>query len=159
MDEVRWICAYITRTSRTSRVHHVHHAYITYITRTSRTSRVHRVHRGYIACTLCAHCMYIACTSLVDVKGVVGHRCGGGGARESGKSERWSGGMAESERGKVERSGNVGKRSSHKGVPLTITPPLEKHRPDAWVGREIGRKGIEPKAIVRIRRGAAGLRW
>ena len=78
---------------------------------------------------------------------------------QRGKVESRKGGAAESERGKAERSGNIGKRSSHKGVPLTITPPLEKHRPDAWVGREIGRKGIEPKAIVRIRRGAAGLRW
>ena len=50
-------------------------------------------------------------------------------------------------------------RSSQEGVPLTITPPLGRHRPDAWIGREIGRKGIEPKAIFRIRRGAAGLRW
>ena len=109
MDEVRWICAYIT-----------------YITGTSRTSQVHCVHRGYIAGTLCAHCMYIACTSLVDVKGVVGHRCGGGGARESGKSESRKGGAAESERGKAERSGNVGKRSSHKGVPLTVFWCCEK---------------------------------
>ena len=43
-------------------------------------------------------------------------------ARESGKSESRkgrSGGEAESERGKAERSGNVGKRSSYEGVPLT----------------------------------------
>ena len=78
---------------------------------------------------------------------------------QRGKAESRKGGAAESERGKAERSGNVGKRSSHKGVPLTITPPLEKHRPDAWIGREIGRKGIEPKVTVRIRRGVAGLRW
>jgi len=37
------------------------------------------------------------------------------------------------------------------GVPLTITPSLEKHRPnDAWVVREMGRNGIEPKAMARI---------
>ena len=83
----------------------------------------------------------------------------GMGKWKVGKSESRSGREAESERGKAERSRNVGKRSSQKGVPLTITPLLEKHRPDAWVGREIGRKGIEPKVIVRIRRGAAGLRW
>jgi len=124
----------------------VHHAYITH------TSRIH--------CARIVHMLHVRhYTSLVDVKGVVGQRYGGGGMRESGKSEKRSGGKAESERGKAERSGNVGMRSAHKGVPLTITPPLEKQRPDAWVGREIGRKGIEPKVIVRIRRGAAGLRW
>ena len=78
---------------------------------------------------------------------------------QHGKAESRKGGVAESEHGKAERSGNIGKRSSHKGVPLPITPPREKHRPDAGVGREIGRKGIEPKVIVRIHHGAAGLRW
>ena len=139
---------------------HVHHSYITrtslvhhsYITRTS------PVHRPYIARTSLVHHLYITCTSCV------GEGCRGAGtwrsrARESGKSESRKGGAAESERGKAERSGNVGKRSSHKGVPLTITPPLEKHRPDAWIGREIGRKGIEPKVIVQMHRGAAGLLW
>ena len=43
------------------------------------------------------------------------------------------------------------------GVPLTITPPLEKHRLGAWSAREIGRKGMESKAMARMRRGAAGL--
>ena len=41
------------------------------------------------------------------------------------------------------------------GVPLTITPPLDKHQLDAEES-EIGRKGIEPKARVRMRRGAPG---
>ena len=41
------------------------------------------------------------------------------------------------------------------GVPLTITPPLDKHRLDAEES-EIGWKGIEPKARVRMRRGAPG---
>ena len=41
-------------------------------------------------------------------------------------------------------------------VPLTITPPPGKHRPDAEAVK-IGRKGIEPKARARMRRGAAGL--
>jgi len=47
----------------------------------------------------------------------------------------------------------------HKGVPLTvpltITPPLDEHRLDAEES-EIGRKGIEPKARARMRRGAPG---
>ena len=43
-----------------------------------------------------------------------------------------------------------------KGVPLTITPPLDKHRPDAAVGREIDLKGIELNAMDRMRCGAAG---
>ena len=42
-----------------------------------------------------------------------------------------------------------------KGVPLTITPPPDKHRLGTEES-EIGRKGIEPKANARIRRGAAG---
>ena len=33
------------------------------------------------------------------------------------------------------------------GVPLTITPPLDKHWPDVEVS-EIGWKGIVPKAIA-----------
>ena len=43
----------------------------------------------------------------------------GTGKWKVGKSESRSGGEAESERGKAERSGNVRKQSSHKGVPLT----------------------------------------
>ena len=41
------------------------------------------------------------------------------------------------------------------GVPLTITPPLDKHRLDAEESG-IGRKGIEPKVRARMRRGAPG---
>ena len=40
-----------------------------------------------------------------------------------------------------------------KGVPLTITPPSGKHRPDAEVA-VIGQKGIEPKVRVQMRCGA-----
>jgi len=40
-------------------------------------------------------------------------------------------------------------------VPLTITPPLDKHQLDAEES-EIGQKGIEPKARVRMWRGAPG---
>jgi len=42
------------------------------------------------------------------------------------------------------------------GVPLTITPPLGEHRLDAEES-ETGRKGIEPKARARMRRGAPAL--
>jgi len=48
-----------------------------------------------------------------------------------------------------------GRESEAEGVPLTITPPLDKHRLDAE-GSGIGRKGIEPKVRARIRRGAPG---
>ena len=40
-------------------------------------------------------------------------------------------------------------------VPLTITPPLDEHRLDVEESG-IGRKGIEPKARARMRRGAPG---
>ena len=45
--------------------------------------------------------------------------------------------------------------SEAEGVPLTITPPLDKHRLDAE-GSGIRRKGIEPKVRARMRRGAPG---
>ena len=41
-------------------------------------------------------------------------------------------------------------------VPLTITPPSDKHRLDAEVVMGTRRKGIELKAIMRMQRGAAG---
>jgi hypothetical protein len=51
------------------------------------------------------------------------------------------------------------KAEVERGVPLTITPPSDKRRLDAWVTGN-GRKGICPKAIARMRRGAAGfLAW
>jgi len=44
-----------------------------------------------------------------------------------------------------------------KGVPLTITPPLEKHRLDAEVvGSRISWKGIVLKVTARMQRGVAG---
>ena len=46
------------------------------------------------------------------------------------------------------------RESEGERVPLTITPPLDEHRLDAEVS-EIGRKGIVPKAMVQMRRGAA----
>ena len=46
--------------------------------------------------------------------------------------------------------------AEQKRVPLTITPPPDKHRPDAEVTTGTGRKGIDPKAMARMRRGAAG---
>ena len=42
------------------------------------------------------------------------------------------------------------------GVPLTITPPSDKHRLDVAVETVILQKGIVPKAIAWMRRGAAG---
>ncbi len=46
------------------------------------------------------------------------------------------------------------------GVPLTITPPSDKRRLNAAVEIAISQKGIIPKAIARMRRGAAGfLAW
>jgi len=69
--------------------------------------------------------------------GAVGVTSGGGpGAGAEGEWE-------------AEGEGEVG------GVPLTITPPLDKHRLDAEES-EIGLKGIEPKARVWMRRGAPG---
>ena len=41
------------------------------------------------------------------------------------------------------------------GIPLTITPPPDKHRLDAEES-EIGRKGIELKVRARMRRRAPG---
>ena len=70
-------------------------------------------------------------------------RTAGDGRRAAGEGER-----------AVDQSGRA---AAEVGVPLTITPPLEKHRLDAWFARERGRKGMEPKAMARIRRGAAGL--
>ena len=55
-------------------------------------------------------------------------------------------------------SGSDGFGSGEKGFPLQSPPLLEKHRPDACVMEEMGRKGIEPKAMIRIWRGAAGWR-
>ena len=37
-----------------------------------------------------------------------------------------------------------------RGVPLTITPPSNKHRLDAEVRVGIGQKGIEPKVRAQI---------
>ena len=48
------------------------------------------------------------------------------------------------------------RESEAEGVPLTITPRLDKHRLDAAEGSGIRRKGIEPKVRARIRRGAPG---
>jgi len=50
---------------------------------------------------------------------------------------------------KTEAEGEVG------GVPLTITPPPDKHRLNAEES-EIRRKGIEPKVRVQMQRGAPG---
>src|SRR6266568_3709165 len=41
------------------------------------------------------------------------------------------------------------------GVPLTITPPSDKHQLDAAVETVILQKGIVPKAIAQMQQGAA----
>ena len=51
--------------------------------------------------------------------------------------------------GKRTSTGESGRAADKVGVPLTITPPLEKHRLDAWFSRDRGRKGMEPKAVAR----------
>ena len=55
-------------------------------------------------------------------------------------------------------AGRVGERArfGEKGFPLQSPPLLEKHRPDACAMEEMGQKGIELKAMIRIWRGAAG---
>ena len=63
------------------------------------------------------------------------------------------------ERGRVRSgraSGSYGFGSGEKGFPLQSPPLLEKHQPDACAMEEMGRKGIEPKAMIQIQRGAAG---
>ena len=65
-----------------------------------------------------------------------------------GKAEKWLGGMGEA----VELCG----AAELLGVPLTITPLSELHRPDANGRGGIGRKGMEPKAKAQMRQGAPG---
>ena len=74
-----------------------------------------------------------------------------------------SSGLAERRLGGVEwRLGGAGEAAELcgaaelLGVPLTITPLSELHRPDANGRGGIGRKGMEPKAKARMRRGAPG---
>ena len=55
----------------------------------------------------------------------------------------------------VQAEGEREAEAEAEGVPLTITPPLDKHRRDVEES-EIGRKGIEPKGRARMRRGAPG---
>ena len=64
--------------------------------------------------------------------------------------------QAEAEAEAEAEAAELGKQAAD-GVPLTITPPLEKHRLGAWSSREIGWKEMELKAMARMRRGAAGL--
>jgi len=131
---------------------HVHRAYIT---------RTSHVHHAYITCTSRVHHLYVVHTSCAPSHGWKVLQGRKGEKRSARKSERQSVGASECRSGARE-SRNVGgsERSGggQEGVPLTITPPLERHRPDAWTEREIGRKGIEPKVIAWIRRGAAVLR-
>ena len=67
--------------------------------------------------------------------------------------------MNEAAKGSEAVAESNGQRALCKGISLTITPPLEKHRLDAEV-KGTGEKGIVPKTVARIRRGAAGfLAW
>ena len=68
--------------------------------------------------------------------------------RRLGRAERRLGGAAEV----AELCG----AAEFLGVPLTITPLSELHRPDANSRGGTGRKGMEPKAKARMRRGAPG---
>ena len=78
-------------------------------------------------------------------------------------------GKAEQRLGRAERLGGAERRlggageaaelcgaAEILGVPLTITPLSELHRPVANGRGGIGRKGMEPKAKARMRRGAPG---
>ena len=73
----------------------------------------------------------------------------GGAERRLGGAE-WRLGGAE------QRLGRAGEAAELLGVPLTITPLSELHRPNANSRGGIGRKGMEPKAKARMRRGAPG---
>ena len=72
-----------------------------------------------------------------------------------GKAEQRLG-RAERLGGAEWRLGRAGEAAELLGVPLTITPLSELHRPDANGRGGIGRKGMEPKARARMRRGAPG---
>ena len=78
---------------------------------------------------------------------------------------QWCGGMYKSGAAEVLAKADAVAGESHVGgcqedVPLTITPPSDKHRLDAVVEIAISRKGIVPKTIAQMRRGAAGfLAW
>jgi len=88
-------------------------------------------------------------------------------ARQRGTSGRWvgssggSGAVGVTSRGEPgveaegEREAEAEAGGEAEAVPLTITPPLDEHRLDVEESG-IGRKGIEPKARARMRRGAPG---
>ena len=71
-----------------------------------------------------------------------------GGAERLGRAERRLGGAGEA----AELCG----AAEILGVPLTITPLSELHRPNANGRGGIGRKGMEPKAKAQMRQGAPG---
>ena len=71
-----------------------------------------------------------------------------GRAEQLGRAERRLGGVAEA----AELCG----AAELLGVPLTITPLSELHRPDANSRGGIGRKGMELKAKAQMWQGAPG---
>ena len=78
------------------------------------------------------------------------------------RKAKWSSGLAEWLGRAERRLGRAGEAAELcgaaelLGVPLTITPLSELHRPDANGRGGIGRKGMEPKAKARMRRGDPG---
>ena len=78
----------------------------------------------------------------------------GGAERRLGGSERLGG--AERRLGGAGEVAELCGAAELLGVPLTITPLSELHRPDANGRGGIGQKGMEPKAKARMRRGAPG---
>ena len=71
-----------------------------------------------------------------------------------GKAERL--GRAERRLGRAGEAAELCGAAELLGVPLTITPLSELHRPDANGRGGIERKGMEPKAKARMRRGDPG---
>ena len=78
-----------------------------------------------------------------------------GCARQSGAAA-WRLGGAERRLGGAGEAAELCGAAEILGVPLTITPLSELHRPDANGRGGIGWKGMEPKAKARMWRGAPG---
>ena len=90
----------------------------------------------------------------LDAQGRAERRLGGA-ERRLGRAE-WRLGRAERRLGGAAEAVGLCGAAELLGVPLTITPLSELHRPDANSRGGIGRKGMELKAKARMRRGAPG---
>ena len=75
-------------------------------------------------------------------------------AKQLGGAERL--GRAERRLGEAGEAAELCGAAELLGVPLTITPLSELHRPNANGRGGIGRKGMEPKAKAQMRQGAPG---